>query len=58
MPTPSHATRPPHSTAVISQALRTSLESRNGCCLRRAIRRFSRFQADRTEPTTVRGQNA
>jgi len=58
MPTPSHAISALHSTADISQAFSTSLEIRNGCLLRRAIRLFSRFHADLKEPRTVRGQNS
>ena len=57
MPTPSQAISAPNSTADISQALSTSLPIRNGCCFRRAYRRFSSRQALFREPPTVRGQN-
>ena len=54
---PKAAMTPAHSTSDISQALSTSLSRRHGLCLRRASRRFSRRQADLSDPPTVRGQN-
>ena len=57
IPRPSQAISVPNRTADISQALSTSLPIRNGCCLRRAYRLFSRRHALFSEPPTVRGQN-